>query len=112
LFLDIGTRLAELANLTMADLDLDEEVAVLLGKSRRPRACPFGRKTATHPDRYIRARRTHGSAGEPWLWLGTKGRMTSSGPLTSSGTASPTIAPDAGAVDSMPRLGPDSSPWR
>jgi len=51
LFLDTGTRLAELANLTMAALDLDEEVAVVLGKGRRPRACPFGRKTATHLDR-------------------------------------------------------------
>jgi len=79
LFLDTGMRLAELANLTMADLDLDQDVAVVLGKGRRPRACPFGRKTATHLDRYIRARRGHGSAAELWLWLGKKGRMTSSG---------------------------------
>ena len=79
LFLDTGMRLAELVNLTLPDLDLDQDVAIVLGKGRRPRACPFGRKTAAHLDRYIRARRGHASATEPWLWLGKKGRMTSSG---------------------------------
>ena len=79
LFLDTGMRLAELVNLTLPDLDLDQDVAIVLGKGRRPRACPFGRKTAAHLDRYIRARRSHVSAAEPWLWLGKKGRMTSSG---------------------------------
>jgi site-specific recombinase XerD len=79
LFLDTGMRLAELANLTVPDLDLDQDVAIVLGKGRRPRACPFGRKTAAHLDRYIRSRRSHVSAAEPWLWLGKKGRMTSSG---------------------------------
>lgn len=79
LFLDTGMRLAELANLTVTDLDLDQDVAIVLGKGRRPRACPFGRKTAAHIDRYIRARRTHASSVQPWLWLGKKGRMTSSG---------------------------------
>ena len=28
------------------DLDLDDQVVVVLGKGRRPRAVPFGRKTA------------------------------------------------------------------
>ena len=79
LFLDTGMRLNELAGLTMADLDLEQDVAIVLGKGRRPRACPFGRKTAAHLDRYLRARRGHVAAPEQWLWLGKKGRMTPSG---------------------------------
>ena len=46
LFLDSGMRLAELANLRVEDLDLDQDVAIVVGKGRRPRACPFGSKTA------------------------------------------------------------------
>ncbi len=79
LFLDTGMRLAELANLTVPDLDLDQDVAIVLSEGRRPRACPFGRKTAAHLDCYLRVRRSHASAAESWLWLGKKGRMTSSG---------------------------------
>ncbi len=79
LFLDTGMRLNELSGLTVSDLDLDQDVAIVLGKGRRPRACPFGRKTAAQLDRYLRARRGHGAAPEPWLWLGKKGRMTPSG---------------------------------
>ena len=79
LFLDTGMRLNELAGLTVSEVDLDQDVAVVLGKGRRPRACPFGRKTAAILDRYLRARRTQPAAAEPWLWLGKKGRMTASG---------------------------------
>jgi site-specific recombinase XerC len=47
LFLDTGMRLAELAGLSLDDhdLDLDQGVAVVAGKGRRPRACPFGART-------------------------------------------------------------------
>lgn len=79
LFIDTGMRRAELANLTPDDLDLDLDVAVVMGKGRRPRACPFGNKTAQALERYLRERSRHPLSVEPWLWLGRKGRMTQSG---------------------------------
>ena len=79
LFLDTGMRLAELTNLTLADLDLEANVAVVLGKGRRPRACPFGRKTALALDRYLRARAAHRDVHLDALWLGHSGPMTVSG---------------------------------
>ena len=80
LFLDSGMRLSELANLTLADLDHDQHVALVVGKGRRPRACPFGIKTAQALDRYLRVRRGHPKATTTeFLWLGPKGRMTDSG---------------------------------
>jgi integrase/recombinase XerC len=75
LFADTGLRLSELAHLTVADVDLDEQVAVVLGKGRRPRAVPFGAKTTAALDRYLRVRGRHKVAAEPALWLGpTTGR--------------------------------------
>ncbi|CAN5438098.1 tyrosine recombinase XerC [soil metagenome] len=79
LFIDTGMRLAELTNLTTADLDFEHEVAVVVGKGRRPRACPFGAKTGQSLDRYVRVRRAHSQARLDPLWLGRKGPMTSSG---------------------------------
>jgi site-specific recombinase XerC len=79
LFLDTGMRRTELAGLKVADLDLDHSVAVVMGKGSRPRACPFGRKTAQAIDRYLRARARHPVAGEPWLWLGKQGRLGDTG---------------------------------
>ena len=79
LFLDTGMRRTELAGLTLADLDLDQSVAVVMGKGQRPRACPFGRKTAQAIDRYLRARARHPVAGERWLWLGKQGRLGDTG---------------------------------
>lgn len=79
LFLDTGARRAEVANLTLEELDLDDDVILVLGKGRRPRACPFGSKTAVALDRYLRERRRHAHASLPWLWLGKKGRLSDSG---------------------------------
>ncbi len=79
LFLDTGMRRGELAGLKMEDVDLDQETAVVLGKGRRPRACPFGHKTGQAIDRYLRARSKRPDASEPWLWLGKRGRLTETG---------------------------------
>jgi site-specific recombinase XerD len=79
LFLDTGMRLSELTNLKLSDLDLDANIAFVLGKGRRPRACPFGRKTALAIDRYLRARSLHRENPADALWLGHAGRMTPSG---------------------------------
>lgn len=78
LFLDTGMRLAELANLQLTDIDLDQGVALVLGKGRRPRACPFGAKTSQALDRYLRARDHHRLAALPALWLTRFGAMTGS----------------------------------
>ena len=79
LFLDSGMRLSELASLGVGDLDWDLNVAVVTGKGRRIRACPFGNKTADVLRRYLRARARHPKAAAAALWLGTKGPMTGSG---------------------------------
>jgi site-specific recombinase XerD len=46
LFLDTGMRVSEMAGLSVADIDLDMDVAVVLGKGRRPRACPLPTRPA------------------------------------------------------------------
>lgn len=81
LLIDTGGRLAEIAGLTVADVDLDEQVCRVLGKGRKERLLPFGAKTAEALDRYLRARRADRNADKPGLWLGEKGK----GPLTSNG---------------------------
>ncbi len=40
LFLDTGARRAEVANLTLEELDFETDVILVVGKGRRPRACP------------------------------------------------------------------------
>jgi site-specific recombinase XerD len=76
LFLDSGMRLSELANLRLGDLDLDQRVAIVIGKGRRPRACPFGAKTASAVDRYLHLRARHSyAATSDALWLGVRGPM-------------------------------------
>ena len=79
LFLDTGMRLAEMTGLTVADLDMHYEVAVVLGKGRRPRSCPFGAKTAQALDRYLRVRGRHKHAKMREVWLGDRGPLSMSG---------------------------------
>ncbi len=79
LLIDSGMRRGEIAGLSVEDLDFDHDVAVVLGKGRRQRACPFGRKTAQALDRYLRVRAKRRDAGRPELWLGYRGPMTDSG---------------------------------
>lgn len=81
LFLDTGMRLEELSRLRLEDVDLDQNVAYVMGKGRRPRACPFGNKTSQALDRYLRQRNRQKRSGLPALWLGVNGRpgMTDNG---------------------------------
>jgi site-specific recombinase XerD len=79
LFLDTGMRLAELAGLRLADVDFEQNIALVLGKGRRQRACPFGRRTAQALDRYLRARASHRDKDRPEFWLGLAGPMTPNG---------------------------------
>jgi site-specific recombinase XerD len=74
LFADTGIRRAELAGLTIDDIDLDVKLARVMGKGRRARVVPFGAKTAQAIDRYLRVRPGHALAALPDLWLGSGGR--------------------------------------
>jgi site-specific recombinase XerD len=76
LLLDTGARRAEMVGLKLTDVDLDLDVLLVLGKGRRERTLPFGRKAGETLDRYLRARARHKDAELPWLWLGLKGRLT------------------------------------
>ena len=51
----LSVRRGEIAGLRVEDVDLDQEAAVVMGKGRRPRACPFGHKSGQALDRYMRA---------------------------------------------------------
>ncbi len=85
-FIDTGARRAEIAGLRWKpgdddgnDLDLDRGLLRVIGKGRRERVLPIGARTVKALDRYIRKRAQHRAAGQPWLWLGRKGRMTDTG---------------------------------
>lgn len=54
--IDTGIRRAELLGMTVEDVDFDQDVVYVLGKGRRERACPVGRRTAMALDRYLRQR--------------------------------------------------------
>ena len=54
LLVDTGMRRAECVGMTLDDVDLDQRIVWVLGKGRRPRALPIGRKTAQALDRYLR----------------------------------------------------------
>jgi site-specific recombinase XerD len=79
LLMDTGLRRGECVGIMLDDLELKEQVVVVLGKGRRPRVVPFGRKTALALDRYIRVRGKHRHGHLPNLWIGRHGPMTASG---------------------------------
>ncbi len=79
LLIDTGMRSGELCGLRVEDLDFEQQVAFVLGKGGRHRACPFGAKTADALRRYLRYRSRNQFADLPVLWIGKKGMMTDSG---------------------------------
>jgi site-specific recombinase XerD len=79
LLADTGMRCSELVGLGVDDIDLEQDVAWVVGKGSRPRACPFGAKTGQAVDRYLRLRRARRDAPMAGLWLGVRGPMTTSG---------------------------------
>jgi site-specific recombinase XerD len=80
LFIDCGVRLHEMSGLTVAGVDLDTyDVVHVVGKGSRGRSVPFGSKTGTALDRYLRERAHHPHADIAALWLGPKGPMSDSG---------------------------------
>jgi site-specific recombinase XerD len=80
LFIDTGMRLAELAGLRVDDIDFEQDVAIVMGKGRRERACPFGNRTGLALERYRKERlRKLGREVDGALWVGLKGPLTASG---------------------------------
>jgi site-specific recombinase XerD len=79
LLIDTGMRRAEVAGLRVDDIDWTHDVAHVVGKGDRGRACPFGPKTAQALDRYLRVRKAHRQASSAALWIGPKGALTDSG---------------------------------
>lgn len=78
--LDTGMRVSELTGLHLGDIDMKLRVAIVLGKGRRARSCPFGTRTAQAIDRYLRVRRAHRLAEDTdAVWLGERGPLTPSG---------------------------------
>lgn len=80
LFIDAGCRLEEIAGLHIDDIHLRDRFALVHGKGRRDRHCPFGVKAAQALDRYLRVRAKHRLAELPELWLGWR-----SGPVQANG---------------------------
>lgn len=79
LFADGGLRLAELAGLTVDDVDVRDRMVYVKGKGSnrsgpRHRAVPLGVKATQALDRYLRERRKHPYAETGPLWLGDRGR--------------------------------------
>jgi len=72
-------RLAEMAGIEMDHLDMRRDMVRLLGKGSKVRVIPFGAKTGTSLDRYLRLRSRRKDASSPSLWLGKFGALSSSG---------------------------------
>ncbi len=71
-----GLRLAELAGLTLEDVDLPRRVVhVRHGKGDKARFVRIDAATAASIDRYKRTRGRHRHAQMPWLWLARSGKL-------------------------------------
>jgi site-specific recombinase XerD len=79
LFIDTGSRLSEIANLQVGDVDLERQQIATVVKGQHLAVKYFGVKTAQALDRYERARRRHRYASLDWWWLAQKGRLSPSG---------------------------------
>jgi site-specific recombinase XerD len=77
--LDIGIQVSGLCGLNLDDVDLERELAYVMGKGSRPRVVPFGAKTGQSIDRYLRVRALPPYASSPRLLLGLRGAMTTDG---------------------------------
>jgi integrase/recombinase XerC len=70
--MDAGLRASELIGLTLDDVDMDNNILLVLGKGRRKRQVPIGKKAISALDRYLRMRGKSDDAHRPELWLSKK----------------------------------------
>lgn len=78
-FADTGCRLSEVHGLTVEDWNREYRVLTVTGKGSKTRTVAIGDRTQDALAKYFRARRAHGSARSPQLWLGRNGPLTTSG---------------------------------
>lgn len=85
-FLDTGLRVSEMASLKLeaffdADsfLDLDQGVFWIVGKGKRQRRVPLGKRARKALDFYLFARAKHAQSDDPYLWIGERGQIRASG---------------------------------
>ena len=75
LMVETGARAGEIIAMTLDDVDLTRGSAVVRrGKGGRGRRVPFGPRTSSAIDRYLRARRGHLLASTSALWVGDRGK--------------------------------------
>lgn len=79
ILLDCGVRVSELCGLTVEGIDLDNEMALVIGKGSKVRAIYFGARTTRAVDRYLRARASHRWSHLDALLLSQRGAMTPDG---------------------------------
>jgi site-specific recombinase XerD len=85
-FIDTGLRISSVAGIRYdagdpdaSDLDLGKKLISVRQKGGSRLWVPLGKKAALSLDRYLRERAAHPHADSGWLWLGERGRMTTSG---------------------------------
>lgn len=78
MFLDCGLRVSELCGLS-ADVDLDQGMALVLGKGSKVRPIYFGARTTRAIDRYVRLRRGHRWGHLDALFLTQRGAISPDG---------------------------------
>lgn len=81
-FFDTGCRLSEVTNLRQEDIDLNAQTALVRGKGGKDRIVPYGGKTTSALDRYLRQlekERPEALGADKFLWMGRVGRMSTSG---------------------------------
>jgi len=72
-----GMRASELTGLDVDDLDFDQRTAHVLGKGRKERVIPFGRRAAIAVDVYLEVRSAWTGDDEPALFLAPGGKRLS-----------------------------------
>ncbi len=78
LFYSSGLRLAELAGLRLADLDLGAALVTVLGKGRKTRVLPVGRQAVSALQAWLQARPDWLRGGDDgWLFLSQRGSRLS-----------------------------------
>lgn len=81
--LDTGVRLSELAGMKLSDVAEGRSphpwTIAVTGKGNKGRPVALGKSAATALHWYLGSRAKHPRAGDPWLWLGLKGHLTTNG---------------------------------
>jgi site-specific recombinase XerD len=83
---DTGARRGEVARLRYSpadagdrDVDMRRATVRVQGKGSKNNVIAISGRTLSALDDYLRVRRKHRHASEPWLWLGKRGQLTDSG---------------------------------